>query len=181
MQSDTVYSSTVLYCVSISDTFDCYLIISAQKFRYGLGGSRMSLVKTLKNRKFVFLLLANTILASAFPIQLVLGSLVGLMLAPNEGLATLPSSVQTLAGLLAAAFLPAGRFVRTLFPVFPAFFFLSGSVVVVYGFYGRYMSGKFWRDKMEKYSFRNSREKNFFPFLGRTQSETVSFCMQGVM
>ena len=59
--------------------------------------------KIVRNRKFVLLLLANTILAAAFPIQLVLGGLTGLMLAPNEGLATLPTSVQTLAGLLAAA------------------------------------------------------------------------------
>ncbi|WGH78996.1 MFS transporter [Jannaschia ovalis] len=49
------------------------------------------------------MLLANTVLASAFPIQLLLGSLAGLILAPSPALATLPASVQTLAALVAAA------------------------------------------------------------------------------
>ena len=63
----------------------------------------MSVASVLKNRNFISLLLANTFLAAAFPIQLVLGVLSGLLLAPNEGLVTLPSSVQTFAGLVAAA------------------------------------------------------------------------------
>ncbi|MEM7471558.1 MAG: MFS transporter [Pseudomonadota bacterium] len=63
----------------------------------------MSAIALLQNRNFVGLLLANTILGAAFPIQLILGGLAGLMLAPSPSLATLPSSVQTLAGLVAAA------------------------------------------------------------------------------
>ncbi|MEM9231103.1 MAG: MFS transporter [Pseudomonadota bacterium] len=55
------------------------------------------------NRSFAGLLLANTILGAAFPVQLILGGLAGLMLAPGPALATLPSSVQTLAGMVAAA------------------------------------------------------------------------------
>ena len=63
----------------------------------------MSATSILKNRDFVGLLLANTILGAAFPIQLILGGLTGLMLAPSAALATLPSSIQTLAGLVTAA------------------------------------------------------------------------------
>ncbi|MEM7724310.1 MAG: MFS transporter [Pseudomonadota bacterium] len=67
------------------------------------GGWRSSIASMLRNRNFVALLSANTILGAAFPIQLILGGLTGLMLAPSPGLATLPASVQTLAGLVAAA------------------------------------------------------------------------------
>jgi predicted MFS family arabinose efflux permease len=67
------------------------------------GQPSMSVIRMLQNRNFVGLILANTVLGSAFPIQLVLGGLVGLMLAPNPALATVPSSLQTFAGLLAAA------------------------------------------------------------------------------
>lgn len=63
----------------------------------------MSVTSIFQNRNFAGLLLANTILGSAFPIQLILGGLAGLMLAPSPALATLPSSIQTLAGMLAAA------------------------------------------------------------------------------
>ncbi|MEM1429283.1 MAG: MFS transporter [Pseudomonadota bacterium] len=63
----------------------------------------MAVASILQNRTFLGLLTANTILGAAFPMQLILGGLAGLMLAPNPGLATLPSSVQTLAGLVAAA------------------------------------------------------------------------------
>ncbi|MEM9477780.1 MAG: MFS transporter, partial [Pseudomonadota bacterium] len=63
----------------------------------------MSLASFLNNRNFLGLIMANTILGAAFPIQLILGGLTGLMLAPDPALATLPSSVQTLAGMLAAA------------------------------------------------------------------------------
>ena len=55
------------------------------------------------NRTFLDLLLANTILGAAMPMLLILGGLAGLMLAPTPALATLPASVQTLAGLAAAA------------------------------------------------------------------------------
>jgi len=63
----------------------------------------MSVASVLNNRNFLGLLSANTVLASCFPIQLILGGLAGMMLAPTESLATLPSAIQTLAGLLAAA------------------------------------------------------------------------------
>ncbi|APX13912.1 MFS transporter [Tateyamaria omphalii] len=67
-----------------------------------------------QKRDFAGLLLANTILGAAFPVQLILGGLAGLMLAPSPTLATLPSSVQTLAGMVAAApfSLLMGRFGR---------------------------------------------------------------------
>ncbi|WP_269584584.1 MFS transporter [Roseibium sp. Sym1] len=55
------------------------------------------------NRNFLSLLLSNTILGAAMPMLLILGGLSGLMLAPDPALATLPASVQTLAGLFAAA------------------------------------------------------------------------------
>ena len=63
----------------------------------------MSASSILKNHNFAALLLANTVFGAAFPIQLILGGLAGLMLAPDPTLATLPSSVQTFAGMLAAA------------------------------------------------------------------------------
>ncbi|MEX0370231.1 MAG: MFS transporter, partial [Tateyamaria sp.] len=74
----------------------------------------MSAVSILKNRNFMGLLAANTILGAAFPIQLILGGLGGLMLAPTPTLATVPSSVQTVAALVAAApfSLLMGRFGR---------------------------------------------------------------------
>ena len=56
-----------------------------------------------RNANYVGLLLAKTILGSAMPMLLILGGLAGLMLAPSTALATLPASLQTLAGLLAAA------------------------------------------------------------------------------
>ncbi|MEL6643192.1 MAG: MFS transporter [Pseudomonadota bacterium] len=62
-----------------------------------------SVTKILTNRNFAGLLAASTIFGMAFPIQLILGGLTGLMLAPSPGLATLPSSFQTLAALVAAA------------------------------------------------------------------------------
>lgn len=63
----------------------------------------MSVVSFATNRNFLGLLLANTILGAAMPMLLILGGLTGLMLAPSPALATLPASVQTLAGLVAAA------------------------------------------------------------------------------
>lgn len=56
-----------------------------------------------RNGTFIGLLLANTILGFAMPMLLILGGLTGLLLAPDTALVTLPASVQTLAGLLAAA------------------------------------------------------------------------------
>ncbi|MEP4198404.1 MAG: MFS transporter [Aliishimia sp.] len=57
----------------------------------------------IQNRHFLGLLAANTVLASAMPMLIILGGLAGLMLAPSTALATLPASIQTLAGLIAAA------------------------------------------------------------------------------
>ncbi|MEP5762342.1 MAG: MFS transporter [Litoreibacter sp.] len=56
-----------------------------------------------RNQNFMGLLTANTILGSAMPMLIILGGLAGLTLAPTTALATLPASVQTLAGLFAAA------------------------------------------------------------------------------
>ncbi len=52
---------------------------------------------------FALLLGANAILGTTLPMMIVLGGLAGLLLAPTPGLATLPMSVSTLAGLFAAA------------------------------------------------------------------------------
>jgi MFS family permease len=52
---------------------------------------------------YIGLLLSNTILACAMPMLIILGGLAGLMLSPKPILATLPASVQGLAGLIAAA------------------------------------------------------------------------------
>jgi MFS family permease len=67
-----------------------------------------------RNRNFIGLLAANTILGSAMPLLIILGGLAGLMLAPTTALATIPASIQTLAGLFAAApfSLLMGRFGR---------------------------------------------------------------------
>ncbi|WP_237063408.1 MFS transporter [Loktanella sp. M215] len=50
---------------------------------------------------FAALLAANTILSAAMPMLILLGGLAGLMLAPSPALATVPPSVQALAGLIA--------------------------------------------------------------------------------
>ncbi|MEM6595935.1 MAG: MFS transporter [Pseudomonadota bacterium] len=72
------------------------------------------MIRILRNRNFACLFCANALLGTAFPIQLILGGLAGLMLAPSPALATLPAAVQTLAGLLSAApfSLLMGRFGR---------------------------------------------------------------------
>lgn len=74
----------------------------------------MSATAFARNGNFIGLLAANTVLGSAMPMLIILGGLAGLMLAPTTALATLPASVQTLAGLLAAApfSLLMGRFGR---------------------------------------------------------------------
>ncbi|MDF3415976.1 MFS transporter [Sulfitobacter sp. M57] len=56
-----------------------------------------------RNGNFLGLLAANTILGAAMPMLIILGGLAGLMLSPTTALATLPASLQTLAGLFAAA------------------------------------------------------------------------------
>ena len=63
----------------------------------------MSATAFARNRNFIGLLAANTVLGSAMPMLIILGGLAGLMLAPSVGLATIPAALQTLAGLLAAA------------------------------------------------------------------------------
>ncbi|MEM7781529.1 MAG: MFS transporter [Pseudomonadota bacterium] len=87
----------------------------------------MDVFTILKNRNFLGLLTANTVLASAFPMQLILGGLAGLALAPTPLFATLPTSVQSLAALLAAAPLSIlmGRFGRR------AGFALGGALTVL--------------------------------------------------
>ncbi len=74
----------------------------------------MSATPFARNGNFIGLLAANTILAAAMPMLIILGGLAGLMLAPSLALATIPASLQTLAGLLAAApfSLLMGRFGR---------------------------------------------------------------------
>ena len=74
----------------------------------------MSVASFARNGNFLGLLLANTILGSAMPLLIILGGLAGLMLAPSTALATVPASLQTFAGLLAAGpfSLLMGRFGR---------------------------------------------------------------------
>ncbi|MDG1935970.1 MAG: MFS transporter [Paracoccaceae bacterium] len=74
----------------------------------------MSVMSIGRNINFIGLFTANTILGSAMPMLILLGGLAGLMLAPTPVLATLPASVQTLAGLIGAApfSLLMGRFGR---------------------------------------------------------------------
>lgn len=54
------------------------------------------------NRNFISLLAANTVFGAAMPMLIILGGLAGLMLAPSVALATVPASISTLAGLIAA-------------------------------------------------------------------------------
>lgn len=56
-----------------------------------------------QNGSYLGLLLANTILGSALSMTIIMAGLSGLMLAPTVALATLPASLSTLAGFLAAA------------------------------------------------------------------------------
>lgn len=63
----------------------------------------MSVASLLRNRSFLGLALANTILGAAMPMLLILSGLTGLHLSPRPALATLPASVQVFAGMVAAA------------------------------------------------------------------------------
>lgn len=56
-----------------------------------------------QNASYLALLMANTILGAALPMTIIMAGLAGLMLAPSTALATLPASLSTLAGFLAAA------------------------------------------------------------------------------
>ena len=62
----------------------------------------MAITSTSSGGTYIGLIAANTILTSAMPMLIILGGLSGLMLSPTPILATLPASVQTLAGLFAA-------------------------------------------------------------------------------
>lgn len=80
------------------------------------------------NGNFLGLLAANTVLGSAMPMLIILGGLAGLILAPTTVLATLPASLQMLAGLFAAApfSLLMGRFGRKVG-------FLTGGLLAIIG------------------------------------------------
>ena len=54
-------------------------------------------------RNFVLIILGNSLLGAPMPMLIILGGLAGLLLAPASELATIPISVQILAGLVAAA------------------------------------------------------------------------------
>lgn len=88
----------------------------------------MSATYFFKNGNFLGLLLASTVLGSVMPMLIILGGLSGLMLAPTPALATIPASIQTLAGLLTAApfSLLMGRFGRSNG-------FLIGAVLAIIG------------------------------------------------
>lgn len=98
---------------------------------------RFTLASIAQNRNFLGLLIANTVLGAAFPIQLILGGLTGLMLAPNPALATLPSSMQTLAGLVAAApfSLLMGRIGRRAGFAIGALMTISGALAATHALY----------------------------------------------
>ncbi|TLP60311.1 MFS transporter [Parasedimentitalea maritima] len=85
-----------------------------------------------RNSSFIGLLSANTILGSAMPMLIILGGLAGLTLAPTTTLATLPASLQALAGLFAAApfSLLMGRFGRK------TGFFVGGGLAIIGGLIG---------------------------------------------
>jgi hypothetical protein len=55
------------------------------------------------NLNILAILFANAILGSIMPMSILLGGLAGLKLAPFASMATLPASVQMLAGLITAA------------------------------------------------------------------------------
>ncbi len=56
----------------------------------------------IKSPNFLLVLLGATVLTIPMPMLIILGGLAGLQLSPGEGLATLPVSVQLLAGLFTA-------------------------------------------------------------------------------
>lgn len=62
----------------------------------------MDLIIPRRSGSYLALLVANTVLASMMPMLIILGGLAGIMLTPTPALATLPASLQALAGLLAA-------------------------------------------------------------------------------
>lgn len=70
----------------------------------------------LLNRNFLLVLASNAVLGAPMPMLIILGGLAGILLAPLDALATVPVSVQMLAGLVAAAPMSMfmGRFGRKL-------------------------------------------------------------------
>lgn len=90
------------------------------------------------NIDFILILIANAILGAAMPMLIVLGGLSGLMLTPSPILATLPFSIQMLAGLFAAAPMAwcMGKFGRklgfTLGAVLAALGGLMGGAAMIY-------------------------------------------------
>ncbi|NNF76639.1 MAG: MFS transporter [Rhizobiales bacterium] len=82
-------------------------------------------------RNFVLIILGNSLLGAPMPMLIILGGLAGLLLAPASELATIPISVQILAGLLSAApvSLFMGKFGRRAgFLVGAAFAVLGGAI-----------------------------------------------------
>lgn len=59
--------------------------------------------ETLLDKRFLLVLSSSAVLGAPMPMLIILGGLAGIMLAPFGALATLPVSVQMLAGLVAAA------------------------------------------------------------------------------
>lgn len=99
----------------------------------------MSVMSLVTNRNFLGLLLANTILGAAMPMLLILGGLTGLMLAPSPALATFPASVQTLAGMVAAApfSLLMGRVGRRMGFALGAMLTLSGALLATHAMFAQ--------------------------------------------
>lgn len=91
----------------------------------------MSAPSPLRNANFLGLLTANTILGSAMPMLIILSGLAGLRLAPSTALATLPASILTFAGLIAAGpfSLLMGRFGRKLGFITGAGFAITGAIL----------------------------------------------------
>ena len=54
-------------------------------------------------RNFVLIILGSSLLGAPMPMLIILGGLAGLLLAPAGELATIPISIQILAGLVSAA------------------------------------------------------------------------------
>ena len=86
----------------------------------------------ISNANFIGLLATSTVVSAAMPMLIILGGLAGLMLAPSPALATLPASVQTLAGLLATGpfSLFMGRYGRK------AGFAVGGGLAIIGGMIG---------------------------------------------
>jgi len=89
----------------------------------------------LKSRNFLLVLLSATVLAIPMPMLIILGGLAGIQLAPTEGMATLPVSVQMLVGLFTVAPMSVfmGRVGRKLGFLTAAGFALVGGGLAAFG------------------------------------------------